>query len=102
MNFSIVVPTWNRSKLVDALLESLYRERKNYDGGETEVLIVVTDCLGGPPHQNALCVTEQACQRTVILKLAENCQESWSYFLIKARELSFFSFLFCFLEAGPL
>lgn len=40
MNFSIVVPTWNRSKLVDALLESLYRERKNYDGGETEVLIV--------------------------------------------------------------
>ena len=40
MDFSIVVPTWNRSKLVDALLESLYEERKNYDLGETEVLIV--------------------------------------------------------------
>lgn len=40
MNFSIVIPTWNRSKLVDALLESLYEERKNYDSKETEVLIV--------------------------------------------------------------
>ena len=40
MDFSIVVPTWNRSKLVDVLLESLYEERKNYDLGETEVLIV--------------------------------------------------------------
>ncbi|MBQ9986617.1 MAG: glycosyltransferase [Oscillospiraceae bacterium] len=40
MNFSIVIPTWNRSKLVDALLESLYEERQRYDEGETEVLIV--------------------------------------------------------------
>lgn len=40
MNFSIVIPTWNRSDLVDALLESLYSERKRYQQGETEVLIV--------------------------------------------------------------
>ncbi len=40
MDFSIVIPTWNRSKLVDALLESLYKDRQDYDGGETEVLIV--------------------------------------------------------------
>ena len=40
MDFSIVVPTWNRPQLVDALLESLYEERKNYALGETDVLIV--------------------------------------------------------------
>ena len=40
MNFSIVIPTWNRSELVDALLESLYEERNRYSQGETEVLIV--------------------------------------------------------------
>lgn len=40
MDFSIVIPTWNRSKLIDALLESLYAERQRYTGGETEVLIV--------------------------------------------------------------
>ncbi|MEE1086814.1 MAG: glycosyltransferase [Schaedlerella sp.] len=40
MNFSIVIPTWNRSKLLDALLESLYRERNRYQQGETEVLVV--------------------------------------------------------------
>ena len=40
MNFSIVIPTWNRSELVDALLESLYKERNRYEKGETEVLIV--------------------------------------------------------------
>lgn len=40
MNFSIVIPTWNRSKLLDALLESLYRERNRYTLGETEVIVV--------------------------------------------------------------
>ena len=40
MNFSIVIPTWNRSELVEALLESLYRERNRYQKGSTEVLIV--------------------------------------------------------------
>ena len=40
MNFSIVIPTWNRSELVEALLESLFEERKRYSQGVTEVLIV--------------------------------------------------------------
>ena len=40
MNFSIVIPTWNRSELVEALLETLYVERERYQQGETEVLIV--------------------------------------------------------------
>lgn len=40
MNFSIVTPTWNRSELVDALLESLYSERRSYQQGQTEVLII--------------------------------------------------------------
>lgn len=40
MNFSIVIPTWNRSKLVDALLESLFEERQCYNKGQTEVIIV--------------------------------------------------------------
>ena len=40
MNFSIIIPTWNRSELVDALLESLYKERKRYTLGETEVLVI--------------------------------------------------------------
>lgn len=40
MDFSIVVPTWNRSELVEALLKSLYDERSRYKSGKTEVLIV--------------------------------------------------------------
>lgn len=40
MNFSIVIPAWNRSELVDALLESLHAERERYRQGETEVLVV--------------------------------------------------------------
>lgn len=40
MDFSIVIPTWNRSELVDALLKSLYDERSRYKLGNTEVLIV--------------------------------------------------------------
>lgn len=40
MNFSIVIPTWNRSELVEALLKSLYDERNRYQSGKTEVLII--------------------------------------------------------------
>ncbi len=40
MNFSIVIPTCNRSELVESLLESLFAERKRYQQGMTEVLIV--------------------------------------------------------------
>lgn len=40
MDFSIVIPTWNRSELVEALLKSLYDERNRYNLGNTEVLIV--------------------------------------------------------------
>lgn len=40
MNFSIVIPTWNRADLVSALLESLYKERQRYQQGETEVLVI--------------------------------------------------------------
>ena len=40
MNFSIVIPTWNRSALVVELLKSLYEDRKIYKYGETEVLII--------------------------------------------------------------
>lgn len=40
IDFSVVIPTWNRSKLVVKLLESLYKDRQIYKYGETEVLIV--------------------------------------------------------------
>lgn len=40
MDFSIVIPTWNRSELVEELLKSLYDERNRYKSGKTEVLIV--------------------------------------------------------------
>ena len=40
INVSIVIPTWNRANLVNALLKSLYADRKNYKNGKTEVLII--------------------------------------------------------------
>ena len=40
MDFSIVIPTWNRSNLLHALLNSLFEERKRYMGGNTEVIVV--------------------------------------------------------------
>ena len=40
INVSIVIPTWNRANLVNALLKSLYADRKNYKYGKTEVLII--------------------------------------------------------------
>lgn len=40
INFSVVIPTWNRSALVVELLKSLYEDRQIYKYGETEVLII--------------------------------------------------------------
>lgn len=40
MDFSIVIPTWNRSHLLDTLLKSLFEERNRYKQGKTEVLVV--------------------------------------------------------------
>ncbi len=40
LNISVVIPTWNRSNLVDRLLESLMAARNRYKYGDTEVLIV--------------------------------------------------------------
>lgn len=40
MDFSIVIPTWNRSNLVDELLNSLFAERIRYQDGKTEVIVV--------------------------------------------------------------
>ena len=40
INISIIIPTWNRSKLVRSLLESLYADRGCYRYGETEVLVI--------------------------------------------------------------
>lgn len=40
VNFSIVIPTWNRSSLVESLLRSLFSERQRYTHGSTEVLVV--------------------------------------------------------------
>jgi len=40
MNFSIVIPTWNRSELVETLLCSLYDDRSSYNYGRTEVIVI--------------------------------------------------------------
>ena len=40
MDFSIVIPTWNRAHLLDALLRSLYEERNSYIQGNTEVIVI--------------------------------------------------------------
>lgn len=40
INFSIIIPTWNRTPLVEKLLKSLYEDRKNYTLGKTEVIII--------------------------------------------------------------
>lgn len=40
MDFSIIIPTWNRSNLLDALLKSLFEERKHYQDGRTEVIVI--------------------------------------------------------------
>ena len=40
IDFSVVIPTWNRSALVVELLKSLYEDRQFYKYGETEVLII--------------------------------------------------------------
>lgn len=40
MDFSIIIPTWNRSHLLDALLRSLFQERARYENGQTEVIVI--------------------------------------------------------------
>lgn len=40
MDFSIVIPAWNREHLLDQLLKSLYDERARYTGGRTEVIVI--------------------------------------------------------------
>ena len=40
INFSVVIPTWNRSALVTELLKSLQEDRNTYKYGETEVIII--------------------------------------------------------------
>ena len=52
MDFSIVIPTWNRSHLLDALLKSLYAERGRYQNGATEVLVV--DSSQGSEQENIM------------------------------------------------
>lgn len=44
IDFSVVIPTWNRSPLVVELLKSLYEDRKHYLYGETEVLVIDSSC----------------------------------------------------------
>ena len=40
INFSIVIPTWKRAGLVERLLASLDADRKQYQYGKTEVLVI--------------------------------------------------------------
>lgn len=51
-NISIVIPTWNRYRLVDCLLESLEDERNSYSRGKTEVLVV--DSSDGQEKENII------------------------------------------------
>ena len=57
MDFSIVIPTWNRAELVKALLESLRGERQRYSGGQTEVLVI--DSSAGAEKRSI----EESCSR---------------------------------------
>ena len=40
IDFSIVIPTWNRKDCVREMLRTLYEDRQSYEFGATEVLIV--------------------------------------------------------------
>jgi glycosyltransferase involved in cell wall biosynthesis len=40
IDFSIIIPTWNRAHLIEELLNSLETDRKGYIYGKTEVLII--------------------------------------------------------------
>ena len=40
IDFSIVIPTWNRKECVTDMLRTLYDDRQTYEYGQTEVLIV--------------------------------------------------------------
>lgn len=57
INFSVVIPTWNRAVLVERLLKSLHEDRCRYQHGKTEVLIV--DSSKGQERS----IIEDACAR---------------------------------------
>ncbi|MBQ7383886.1 MAG: glycosyltransferase [Clostridia bacterium] len=40
IDFSIVIPTWNRKDCVREMLRTLYEDRQTYEFGESEVLVV--------------------------------------------------------------
>ena len=40
IDFSVVIPTWNRKECVTEMLRTLYDDRQIYEYGETEVIIV--------------------------------------------------------------
>lgn len=57
LDFSVVIPTWNRAGLVNALLESLQTERLSYSDGQIEVLVI--DSSAGAEKQSI----EDSCSR---------------------------------------
>lgn len=57
IDFSIVIPTWNRKECVTEMLRTLYNDRQIYEYGKTEVLIV--DSSAGEEQQ----VIKQACEK---------------------------------------
>ena len=40
VDFSIVIPTWNRKEYVERLLKSIAEDRQSYTGGSAEIIIV--------------------------------------------------------------
>lgn len=40
VDFSIVIPTWNRKEYVERLLKSIAEDRESYIGGSTEIIVV--------------------------------------------------------------
>lgn len=40
INFSVIIPTFNRSDLLDRLLASLYKARENYKYGKAEFIVI--------------------------------------------------------------
>lgn len=57
IDFSIVIPTWNRKECVKEMLRTLYDDRQVYEYGSTEVLIV--DSSIGEEQR----VIKEACQK---------------------------------------
>lgn len=57
IDFSIVIPTWNRKECVTEMLRTLYDDRQIYEYGQTEVLIV--DSSAGEEQR----VIKEACDK---------------------------------------